>query len=32
MRYKLAVSDFDGTLLRGDDTVSERTVAAIERD
>lgn len=30
MRYKLAVSDFDGTLLRGDDTVSERTVAAIE--
>lgn len=29
MRYKLVVSDFDGTLLRRDDTLSERTVAAI---
>lgn len=29
MRYDLAISDFDGTLLRRDDTVSARTVAAI---
>lgn len=30
MRYDLAISDFDGTLLRRDDTVSARTVAAIQ--
>ncbi|MDE7394950.1 MAG: HAD family hydrolase [Clostridiales bacterium] len=29
MRYKLALSDFDGTLLRRDDTISPRTVRAI---
>lgn len=29
MRYELVVSDFDGTLLRRDDTISERTVRAI---
>ncbi len=30
MRYKLVISDFDGTLRRSDDTVSPRTVAAIK--
>lgn len=29
MNYKLVVSDFDGTLLRRDDTISARTVDAI---
>lgn len=29
MKYKLAVSDFDGTLRRRDDTISPRTVRAI---
>ena len=29
MKYKLALSDFDGTLLRRDDTISPRTVRAI---
>ena len=30
MKYKLAISDFDGTLLRDDDTISPRTVSAIK--
>lgn len=29
MKYKLIVSDFDGTLLRNDDKISQRTVTAI---
>lgn len=29
MRYDLAISDFDGTLLRRDDTISARTLSAI---
>ena len=29
MKYKLVISDFDGTLLRDDNTVSRRTVKAI---
>ncbi len=31
MRYDLFISDFDGTLLRRDDRVSARTVAAIKK-
>lgn len=30
MRYKIFISDFDGTLVRDDGTVSEKNVAAIE--
>ena len=30
IRYPLIVSDFDGTLLRGDGTISAKTRAAIE--
>lgn len=29
MKYKLVLSDFDGTLLKSDDTVSPRTITAI---
>ncbi len=31
MKYKIIASDFDGTLLRSDRTVSRRTVEAIAR-
>ena len=30
MKYKVFLSDFDGTLVRGDGTISKRTVEAIE--
>ena len=30
MNYDLIISDFDGTLLRRDDTISPRTVKAIK--
>lgn len=31
MKYKMIVSDFDDTLLRSDDTIGERTTAAIKK-